>query len=215
MYQLVNESEARKYRRECSSVLTEARAILKEKDISCQFILVGSGARNLITRNDKGPYNLDYNLEIIKAPENIWKDLHLLKETILTALNKANGFDFTEARDSTSVLTCLLQFKNEPKIEFSFDVAIVARNNDGTLCRLIHNKKQFMFGSCGQYTWNEVPNSHNVGEKAQEIKNAGEWERVRLRYVEKKNFYLSNFDFNHPSFIVYVETVNEIYNQLF
>ena len=207
MYQLVNESEARRYRRECSSILVEACAVLKkEYNISSQVTLVGSGARNLITRNGTGPYDLDYNLEIIKAPENIQKDLRILKETVRSVLNRAKNYKFSNAQNSTSVLTCLLYFNNEPQVKFKFDVAIVKRNN-GTLLRLIQNKWY------GLYTWNEVPSSHNVAEKAQEIKNAGEWERVRKRYLEKKNSYISSFD--HPSFIVYVETVNEIYNQLF
>lgn len=215
MYELVAESEAKKYRKECSSVLTKTCAILKKKDISAQFTLVGSGARNLITRNGDGPYDLDYNLEIVNAPDEVWNDLHQLKETIRTALNKANGFDFSDAHDSTSVLTCLRHFKNEPTVEFKFDVAIVKRDKNGMLQKLVHNKTEWGFGNNGQYTWNRIPNSHGVGDKAQKIKDTGKWLLVRERYVDKKNRNLSRQDHTHPSYIVYVEAVNEIYNQLF
>ena len=34
-------------------------------------------------------------------------------------------------------------------------------------------------------------------------------------YLEKKNMYLSWQDRNHPSFVVYVEAVNEVYNRYF
>ena len=39
------------------------------------------------------------------------------------------------------------------------------------------------------------------------------WDEVRDTYLEKKNFYLCRNDHNHPSFIVYVETVNQVYNK--
>lgn len=215
MYVLVDEAEAKRYRRECASVLQKTCELLKEENISAQFTLVGSGGRNLITRNGNGPYDLDYNLEIKKAPSELWRDLHQLKEKVRNALNKANGFDFSDAHDSTSVLTCILFFQDTPNVEFNFDVAIVARDQDGALLKLVHNKNAWGFGPRGQYTWNMVPNSKDVLEKARAIKDEGEWLRVRQRYVEKKNQYLILGDTNHPSFIVYVEAVNEVYNQLF
>lgn len=213
MYELIDEAESHRYRNECSHVLTEACTLLKEKGIIAQFTLVGSGARNLITRNGNGPYDLDYNLEIISADDAYSKDLRRLKDTVRVALNKANGFDFSDAHDSTSVLTCLLHFYDYPNLEFSFDVAIVAKNSDGTMRRLVHNKNAWGGGQ-DQYTWNNVPCSHNVAKKAAAIKKANLWLDVRERYVELKNQYLERGDTDHPSFIVYVEAVNEAYNRL-
>lgn len=80
--------------------------------------------------------------------------------------------------------------------------------------RLIHNKNAFCFGY-DQYTWNEVPKSHDVKEKADAIKAEGLWQEVRDRYVGLKNMYFSRQDNTHPSFIVYVEAVNEIYYKYF
>lgn len=213
MYNLVNAEESHRYRKECSRVLTLTCMALKEEGITAQFTLVGSGARNLVTRDGNSPYDLDYNLEIISADDEYRDDLRHLKDTIRNALNKANEFDFSDAHDSTSVLTCLLHFTDTPNLEFSFDVAIVAKNSDGKMCRLIHNKNVRRQGQ-DQYTWNEIPGSHNVTAKADAIKKANMWLDLRNCYVEKKNFYLEHRDTNHPSFIVYVEAVNEIYNQL-
>ena len=67
MYRLVDESESHRYRSYCARVLTETCEMLREEGINAQFVLVGSGARNLITRNGDGPYDLDYNLVIIAA----------------------------------------------------------------------------------------------------------------------------------------------------
>ena len=214
MYRLVDESESHRYRSYCARVLTETCEMLREEGINAQFVLVGSGARNLITRNGDGPYDLDYNLVIIAADPFYMNDPHQLKEKVRSCLNAAEGNYFSDAQDSTAVLTCLLHFNDTPKVEFSFDVAIVRRNKNGNLMRLIHNKKARGFGPLDQYTWNEVPSSHNVSEKADEIKNAGKWQLVRDRYEDKKNEYLECGDTDHPSFIVYVETVNEIYAKL-
>ena len=196
-------------------VLFQQILYLKSKNIIAQFSLVGSGAKNLITRNGNGPYDLDYNLVVIKADERYWKDLRLLKDTVRNALNKAERKDFfSDAMDSRSCLTTLLHFNDSPNVEFSFDVAILTKNRNGDYMRLIHNKNAFCFGY-DQYTWNEVPKSHDVKEKADAIKAEGLWQEVRDRYVGLKNMYLSRQDNTHPSFIVYVEAVNEIYYKYF
>lgn len=111
-------------------------------------------------------------------------------------------------------LTALLHFKDTPNVEFSFDVAITTKNKNGNYMRLIHNKNVYALG-LDQYTWNEVPCSHQVKDKADELKEAGLWQEVRDRYLEKKDIYLSWQDHNHPSFVVYVEAVNEVYNRHF
>lgn len=213
-YEFVYESEAKRYRSDCSRTLKKTCEVLRAKGISAQFTLVGSGARDMITRNGDGPYDLDYNLLVVKADDE-YRDPRLLKDTIRNTLNKAvGGKFFSDAQDSTSCLTALLHFKDTPNVEFSFDVAITTKNKNGNYMRLIHNKNVYALG-LDQYTWNEVPNSHQVKDKADELKKAGLWEKVRDRYLDKKNMYLSRQDHNHPSFLVYVEAVNEVYNERF
>ena len=208
-YEFVYESEVKQYRSDCSKTLKKTCELLRAKGISAQFSLVGSGARNMITRNGNGPYDLDYNLLVMKA-DNEYRDPRLLKDTIRNALNKAvGGKFFSDTQDSTSCLTALLHFKDTPNVEFSFDVAIIKKNPNGNYMRLVHNKPW------NQYTWNEVPRSHHVKDRADDIKEEGLWQEVRDKYLEKKNMYLSWQDHNHPSFVVYVEAVNEVYNRYF
>ncbi|MCI9468976.1 MAG: hypothetical protein HFG45_06710 [Oscillospiraceae bacterium] len=216
MFELVNEAECRRYRSDCSVTLKQVCSMLKKKGISAQFTLVGSGARNMVTRNGDGPFDLDYNLEIIKATDEYWNDLRHLKDTVRVSLDKATGIKdcFSESNDSTSCLTAVLHFKDESTIEFKFDVAIVKRNSKGSLCKLVHNKDVWGYGK-GQYTWIEIPDSHDVEQKAQQIKSKGLWHEVRTQYVDLKNMYLSRQDKDHPSFVVYVEAVNQIYDKYF
>ena len=56
---------------------------------------------------------------------------------------------------------------------------------------------------------------YQVKDRADDIKEEGLWQEVRDKYLEKKNMYLSWQDHNHPSFVVYVEAVNEVYNRYF
>lgn len=217
MFRIVAEAECRRYRSDCSNTLKKLCLMLKEEGIVAQFTLVGSGARNMVTRNGNGPFDLDYNLEIIKAPKEYWNDLRQLKNTIRIFLDRAAaGLKcFSESQDSTSCLTALLHFRDEPTVEFSFDVAILTRKRNGNLCRLIHNKNIWEYGQ-DQYVWNEIPNSHDVAQKAQQIKKRGLWLEVRTEYVRLKEMYLSRtWDKSHPSFICYIEAVNNVYNRLF
>lgn len=214
MYKLINSAETKSYRAKCSKVLNTACEVLRRDGIKAHHVLVGSGAKNLVTRNGNAPYDLDYNLVITSADKMYLDDLHRLKETIRVTLNHANRYEFSDAHDSTSGLTCLLHSKGTANVLFSFDVAIVMANSNGTLCRLIHNKNASGFGPGGQYTWNEVPGSRGVGAKATKIRTAGKWSMVRDRYVERKNLYLERGDRDHPSFIVYIEVVNEIYDKI-
>ena len=139
-----------------------------------------------------------------------------MKDTIRVLLDRAAGMKcFSESQDSTSCLTALRHSKDESKIEFSFDVAIVTRNSKGNFCRLIHNKNALGFGA-DQYVWNEIADSRDVAQKAKRLKSEGLWLDVRNRYIERKNMYLSRqWDKDHPSFAVYVEIVNETYYEHF
>lgn len=215
MFKLVNEAESRRYQVYCSAALNQVCSKLKEKGISAKFTLVGSGARNMVTRNGKGPFDLDYNLEIIKVSDEYRKDLRHLKDTVRVLLNEAIGQTrFRDSKDSTSCLTAILLFRDNSAVEFKFDVAIVKRNSKGSLCKMVHNKNVVVIGK-EQYTWTEIPDSHDVAQKALRIKSEGLWLEVRERYVYLKNMYLSQQEKNHPSFIVYVEAVNQIYDKCF
>ncbi len=214
-YEYVKDWEIRPYRSSCSRTLVKLRDLLNEEyGIITQFSLVGSGSHshNLVMRNGNGPFDLDYNIIIIRMPEKYWNNLKLLKDTVRNSLNRVvrNEF-FTDGKDSTSVITALLYFKDSPQVEFSFDIAILAKNRAGNYCRLVHDK-----GFYERFYWNEVPSSCRVMEKADVIKREGCWQEVRDTYEKKKNMYLTRWDSgNHPSFNIFVETINEVYNKHF
>lgn len=221
-YEYVSEREVKPYRNECSRILTELRDYLNEKyDIVTQFFLVGSGnrARNLVMRNGNAPFDLDYNLMIIRMPEELWNNLPVLKNRVRDSLNqilrryKSNvirGGTFSDGKDSTSVITALIYTPSIlSQVAFSFDIAILAKDDEGIFYRLIHDK------GGDNYHWGEAPSVHRVRKRADAIKSERLWDEVRERYKNKKNMYLERQDRTHPSYIVYVETINEVYKKYF
>lgn len=221
-YEYVSEREVKPYRNECSRILTELRDYLNEKyNIVTQFFLVGSGnhARNLVMRNGNAPFDLDYNLMIIRMPEELWNNLPALKNRVRDSLNqilrryKSNvirGGTFSDGKNSTSVITALIYTPSVlSQVAFSFDIAILAKDDDGIFYRLIHDKDG------DNYHWGEAPSVHRVRERADTIKSERLWDEVRERYKNKKNMYLERQDRTHPSYIVYIETINEVYKKYF
>lgn len=194
----------------CGDIMQTLCHILKQDyDIGAIFYLVGSGARNLIMQNESEPIDLDYNLEIAKCGD--FNNCRMLKECVRKAFNKAlNAYGWSECQDSTSSLTTEKRyFTTGNATEFSIDVAIVTKNN-GQYYRLKHKKTGHW--QKDNYYWNIAPNSKKLKARVKFIKNSGKWELVREQYKLIKNRYLSQNDHNHPSFICYIEAVNNVFN---
>ena len=54
--------------------------------------------------------------------------------------------------------------------------------------------------------------SKELKRKVAYIKEHSRWQMVREHYLKIKNRYLTQNDNNHPSFVCYVESVNDVYN---
>ena len=185
--------------------------ILKEDyDIGATFYLVGSGARNLIMQNNNESVDLDYNLEIIRCED--FEDCRYIKECVRKSFNKALKVnDLDDCNDSTVPLTTeLIYFTEGNDTEFRMDVCITARDEDDNYYRLVHEKTGFALYD--RYFWNIAPNSKRINEKVDYIKKCSKWMLVRQQYEKIKNMYLIRNDYNHPSFVCYVEAVNNVYN---
>lgn len=200
--------------------------ILKEKyNIGATFTLVGSGGRNLILQNANEPIDLDYNLEIVRSDD--WNRKYI-KECVRKAFNivlRKHGW--RDCEDSKSSLTTKKNYIPGSKTLFSIDVCIVYE--DGNFYRLIHKKTGYSNvnniayaasiyphlvtrSRDDEYYWNMAPNSRDIKFKVDYIKSNGKWELVRKQYKSIKNRYLTQNDHNHPSFICYIEAVNNVYN---
>ena len=137
-----------------------------------------------------------------------------IKEYVRKQFNKilcSNGW--SDCKDSTSVFTTEERvFKKGNQTAFKIDLAITCKYHNNWQ-RLIHQKTGFV--NLDRYYWNEVQDSGRLEEKVRALKPENLWGEVRTAYLDKKNLYLRRNDHNHPSFIVYVETVNQVYNKYF
>lgn len=199
----------------CSNLINELVQYINNEDyLRVEAILIGSEARNLITQNDKESIDLDYNLNITKINGNI-NDGKKLKEYIRKAFNivlKRNNWG--DCKDSTSALTTeKRRVAKGNDTEFSIDLAITYEDNSGLRHRLIHDKTGTIV--LDRWYWNQSPNSKQLKQKARRLKEANLWDDVRETYQKKKNMYLRRNDNDHPSFVCYIEAVNEIYNRDF
>ena len=87
MYHFVEDKEfLKRAQNSCVEDLNKLVGSLLEEGISAQFILVGSGGRNMVTQNEDGDIDFDYNLLIQKCDDIT--DCRFLKETTRKALNK-------------------------------------------------------------------------------------------------------------------------------
>ena len=212
MYHYLDDKEfVSKMRNLCGDIMQDLCHILKEDyDIGATFYLVGSGARNLIMQNNNEPVDLDYNLEIIRCED--FEDCRYIKECVRKSFNKALKVnDLDDCNDSTVPLTTeLIYFTEGNDTEFRMDVCITARYEDDNYYRLVHEKTGFALYD--RYFWNIAPNPKRINEKVDYIKKCGKWMLVRQQYEKIKNMYLIRNDYNHPSFVCYVEAVNNVYN---
>lgn len=198
----------------CSNIINQLVQLINNDSLmEVKAHLVGSGAKNLITQNSNEPIDLDYNLMIIDSEINI-NNCREIKEYIRKQFNvilNKNGWN--DCMDSTSVLTTEKRyFAKGNHTEFSIDLAIVFNDRNGCH-RLIHEKTGFT--AWDRYYWNLVPNSKDLFDRVADIKDEHLWNEVIDEYLEKKNMYLRRQDYNHPSFNVYVETVNQVFNKYF
>ena len=185
---------------------------LKEDyDIGANFYLVGSGAKNLIMQNENSPVDLDYNLEIVRCED--FKNCRYLKECARKTFNKClQEYKLHDCEDSTSSLTSKLIYYNAGnRTGFSIDICITVRDAKDNYYRLIHEKTGWLYKD--KYSWNKAPQSKQLKKKVDYIKKHGRWELVRGQYLRIKNKYLTQNDLeHHPSFVCYVEAVNNVYN---
>lgn len=212
MYQYVTDKDfLKRLRGTCGNIVNQlVQRINRDSEMTVSTHLVGSGGRNLVTQNEKGPVDLDYNLYIECSEIRNEREI---KEYIKTKFNEVlRSKGWGDCQDSASVLTSEWRhFKKGNKTNFRIDLAIIRKDYLGQH-RLIHYKTGYV--NLDQYYWNLAPNAADLEKKVTAIKSNNLWNQVRDTYLAKKNFYLSKNDYAHPSFIVYIEAVNEVYQQV-
>ena len=185
----------------------------RDTDIKAHFSIVGSASesRNMLLQNAEEPIDIDINLVIDDSP--VWDDCKWIKNTVMKKFNEVLAkHGLPPCNDSTSALTTKkMRSSIDPLTLWSIDLGIICVNNDGSWYRLIHKKNSD--NRKDVWVWEQARNSIGLEDSVAWIKANGYWNEVRECYKNKKNLYLKRNDHNHPSFICYIEAVNEIYNK--
>lgn len=197
----------------CSDIVNQLKQeINNDNKLTVNTYLVGSGARNLITQDGDKPVDLDYQLELIECAFKNPKDIKEYVRKTFNVVLAANGWN--DCSDSTSVLsTQYMQFVKGNNTNFKIDLAIISKDDKGNWWRLIHKKTGNFYTD--SWVWEQGRDSKGLETRVKKLKDNDCWEEVRKTYLNKKNYYLVRNDYNHPSFICYIETINEIYNKYF
>ena len=200
----------------CADLVNQLKQEINRNDVmEVDTYLVGSGARNLITQNGNEPVDLDYQLEVVSFNGVEWSECRKIKEYVRNKYNEIlcrNGW--ADCSDSTSVLSTEYRyFTKGNNTKFKIDLAIIVKDNNGNWWRLIH-KKTGNFNT-DEWVWEQGRDSKGLENRMSKLKQNTYWEEVREVYLEKKNHYLRRNDYNHPSFICYIEAVNEVYYKYF
>ena len=201
----------------CSDMVNQLVQRLKKEKIKANMRIAGSKSRNMVMRNGKGGIDFDFNLIIEETPSWKGKDL---KDKIMNCLNEVlDRDDLYHCCDSTSVISTqeiILEDEGVDDIPFKIDICIVRERNlkDGkSVERLIHHKKKK--DQEESYPWETAyKNDVKFYAKVEKLKRT-HWIEVRKVYKAKRNMYLSRQDDNHPAFICYIETINEVHNKHF
>lgn len=195
----------------CSDIVNRlAQAINNEGAMRVKQHLVGSGSHHLIVQNGDEPIDLDYNLEIVDTSITGFKEIKDYVQKKFDEILKKVGWG--NCNDSRSVLTTdTRRFVKGNQTGFSIDLCIVVVDKESKGYRLIHEKTGCVQND--RYFSNKSRDTKEISDHVEWIKRNGYWNEVRDTYLKKKNMYLQRNDYDHPSFIVYIETVNEVYSK--
>ena len=187
-----------------SQALPAVRNMARKRGITFQHHLIGSGHRHMVTRikGGNGGFDLDYNLELQRCPDDPKKTKLILMECFDAALVPL-GFEHSE--DSTAVIT--VKKVVDGRIEHSFDIALTFVDDDDVY--YIHHDK----GS-ERYLWSPRGGDYHLEDKIEVIEKVysmSVYDVVRDSYLHLKNV---NADSQKRSFSLVAEANNNEFNNL-
>lgn len=213
MYEYVKRNEYQSIRLELERIIQKTHQYMrKEYNLTFQHKLIGSGSKHLVTRikgGNKG-FDFDYNFIIPHPGEGYYWKADVIKSQFTEALKFAlKGTKYSNPNDSTSAITIKVVDRNNSRILHSCDFAIIYYSEDDDFNGYYYLKN---WKKHGRYSFEQRLASSNVNEKLDYILSfQNGWNIIREEYLKLKN---ANKDINKKSFVLYLETINNVYNQL-
>lgn len=200
-YSYAKQREVTELNKWCLEIIHDVQRSLKEY-FTFDIRLVGSGEKRLVTKDDKGCFDLDYDLILQRDKKDLINNPKKIKQLLIDAFKnelskQVDGFQ--HVYDSTSVVKNIIRDEN---YIFKFDVAIMVKGDNDSYYKLVNDHRT------GNYIWNQVRDSKNYMERYLAVKHAGEFNDFKARYLTLKNHHESLRD-GVKSFSIFLETLNE------
>ncbi|MCX4354257.1 MAG: hypothetical protein OSJ60_21975 [Lachnospiraceae bacterium] len=139
-----------------------SKNFVKYKD---KFYVIGES--HLVYQGNKTDSEDFYILTLAALAEELkFRGLHEARDSLNLILRRSRsrvvrGGRFSDGKDSTSVITALMYTPSIlSQVVFSFDLAILAKDEDGTYYRLIHDKRS------NNYHWGGSTSRPSYPEKS-------------------------------------------------
>lgn len=198
MYAYVSKRRLSGPKAEVEKILDELIEVMEDKyGLKAVIMTVGSAKSNLVVSDESGYFDLDYNICFSKVPQDIRNNLQGLRGRVRNAFDDIAGDSFYYGREKNPVIT----FEHSDE-EYSLDLGILIRNNNGQYCRLVRN------GKAREYQLQEIALLYDASKKEEYIRQHNAWDRLASLYIKNRN--------KHPnvdSFHTYLETINTVYTE--
>lgn len=211
MYEYVSKREYTPYKVEIENIIRHAQQIMKKQyNTTFQYKLIGSASRHLITKMENGNRGYDFDYNLILQKSDLWDNPKKLKQQFMNAFKDAvSGTPYNPPEDSTSSITIKVVDRRHSNIIRSCDLAIIYYVDDedmGEGYMYLKNWKN------NRYSFEKRKLSQNADYKLYEILEYEQgWNMIREEYIKIKN---RNKDINKKSFVLYLESIHNVYNHL-
>ena len=175
---------------------------LKEKDLNAEVDILDE---SIIVQNESlSSTEYPYVIKIDTNDSFPMESLEKVKEALNTVLFNKELKEVNEFKYSYK--TYKMHWLSRPKDNFTFEFFVIT-NNNGNYSRVIIKKDQLV----------ELPmlNKDDLDKKESRIRFSRLWEEVTSSYLNKLNMYEKREDTNHPSFVCFIESINEVYHKNF
>ena len=198
MYTYVGKKRLSGPKAEVEDILEELVDVMEEKyGMKASIMTVGSVKSNLVTADEDGHFDLDYNICFSKVPQDVRNNLQGLRGRVRKAFDDIAGDAFFYGRERKPVI----RFEHSEE-NYNLDLGILIRNNNGQYCRLVIDDVS------GEYQLKEIALLYDASKKEDYIFSHNGKDRLASLYLKNKN--------KHPeidSFHIYLEAVNTVYSE--
>ncbi|MBP5342603.1 hypothetical protein J6Y73_01605 [bacterium] len=188
---------------------------LEEKNIKAEVDVVDE---TIILMNESlNQSEFPYIIKVFTTDKFTEENLNQVKESINEAFN---DLELKPIEDfALSFKTKRMHWLKEPSNSFTFEFFIITENNGNysrvalkknTLVELPMMKKEDLDKKEGKLKGTRM-NEEEKNKKDKDYQSNRMWEVVTTSYLNKLNMYEKRGDKNHPSFVCFIESINEVY----